>query len=186
LNLILENTLTVNVALDAQGTARNTLAWRVYNPLPKWEAGRDPRLVRALMLQGVYGSYLRLYAPKQSVLTKINLDGTDVGAGEIGTEYERAVWGRFFTVQPDKTVEIDFQYRVPRVVEVHEDGLHVYKLYVQKQPGTRAFPLTVNLTLPDNVEVLSMTLDGKERDFGPVQTDLRVDREIIVTYRLYE
>jgi hypothetical protein len=186
LNLILESKMSVKVALDDQGTASHTLAWTVHNPFPKWQAGRDPRLVRALMLQGVYGSYLRLYAPKQAVLTKINLDGQDVGAGEIAQEYGRSVWGRFFTVQPDKTVEIDFQYRVPGAVEVHEDGLHIYRLYIQKQPGTRGPPLTVDIDLPDNIEVLSMTLDGSERDFGPVETDLRVDREIVVRYQLYE
>jgi hypothetical protein len=186
LNLILDNKMAVNVALDAQGTARHELKWNVHNPFPKWQQGRDPRLVRALMLQGVYGSYLRLYAPKQAVLTRLNIDGADVGAGEIGTEYERAVWGRFFTVLPDKSAEIGFQYRVPNVVEVHEDDLRVYRLYIQKQPGTRAFPLTVNIALPANVEVVSMTIDGKERNFGPVETDLREDREIVVTYHLYD
>jgi hypothetical protein len=186
LNLILENRMTVNVALDITGTARHDLRWRVYNPFPKWQSEHDARLVRALMLQGVYGSYLRLYAPIQSVLTKLSLDGADVGAGEIGQEYDRAVWGRFFTVQPDKTVETGFQYRVPRVVEEDDDGLHVYRLYIQKQPGTRAFPLTVNIDLPDNVEVISMTVNGKEQGFGPIETDLRIDREIVVTYQLYD
>ena len=186
LNLILETKIEANIAIDAQGTARHDLNWTVFNPFPKWQATHDARLVRALMIQGVYGSYLRLYAPKQAVLQKINLEGTDVGAGEIGTEYERAVWGRFFTVQPDKTANLDFQYRVPRVVEEHGDGLRVYRLYIQKQPGTRAFPIKVNIHLPDNVEVMSMTLDGKQRDFGPIETDLRVDREIVVTYQLYD
>jgi len=138
------------------------------------------------MLQGVYGSYLRLYAPKQGTITRLNLDGVDVGAGEIGTEYERAVWGRFFTVLPDKSAEIGFQYRVPHVVEVHENDLRVYRLYIQKQPGTRAFPLTLNIALPANVEVVSMTLDGDERNYGPIETDLREDREIVVTYHLYD
>ena len=81
LNLILDNKMAVNVAVDAEGTARHDLKWTVHNPFPKWQAGRDPRLVRALMLQGVYGSYLRLYAPKQGTLPRLNLDGVDVGAG---------------------------------------------------------------------------------------------------------
>jgi hypothetical protein len=118
------------------------------------------------------------------VLSKINIDGTDVGAGEIAEEYDRAVWGRFFTVQPDKSVELDFQYRVPDVIKQRPDGLREYRLYIQKQPGTRAFPLTVTIDLPDNAEVLSMSLDGDERDFGPVETDLRVDREIVVSFQI--
>ena len=186
LNLIMENKMSVKVVLDDKGTANHMLAWTVHNPFLTWQAGRDPRLVRALMLQGVYGSYLRLYTPRQSVLTKINLDGQDVGAGEIAQEFGRSVWGRFFTVAPDRTVELEFQYRVPGVVEVHEDGLHVYRLYIQKQPGTRGSPLKVDIDLPNNIEVLSLTVDGKEREFGPVETDLRVDREIVVTYQLYE
>jgi hypothetical protein len=60
-----------------------------------------------------------------------------------------------------------------------------YRLYVQKEAGTEATPLTLKLSLPQGARVESVTLDGKKYEGGlNVSTDLRTDRLVEVTYRL--
>ena len=51
------------VQLDADGSASTRVDYAIDNPFPQWAEGRDPNLVSALMFSGVYGSYLRVYAP---------------------------------------------------------------------------------------------------------------------------
>ena len=63
------------------------------------------------------------------------------------------------------------------------DGSYHYRLYVQKQPGTRAHPLTLHFELPEGATITSLTLDGKVVIAGDVMTDLRTDRVIELTFR---
>ena len=64
LNLIMRPRVILDVQLLADGGARSTVTYRLTNPLPEWQSGRDPVLVKQLMLEGVYGCYLRVYAPR--------------------------------------------------------------------------------------------------------------------------
>lgn len=181
LNLILQNAVEVEVRLD-DTTALTTVVYEIANPFPEWERGRDPRLVRALMLDGVYGAYLRLYAPQQARLEDVRLDGRPAGAEQAGIELGRLAVGRFASVPPGATRRIEFRYAVPDVVETLEDGSHRYRLQVQKQAGTRAVPLAVRLELPPGAVLRGVTLDGKPAGLT-LETDLRTDRVIEVVYR---
>src|SRR5690606_12502514 len=93
LNLILENTLDVRVHLDPDtGAATTALSYGIANPFPDWQQGRDPRLVEALMLRGVYGSYLRLYAPPTAQLLDVRIGSRTAGAEQIDTEGGKRVF----------------------------------------------------------------------------------------------
>jgi hypothetical protein len=63
-------------------------------------------------------------------------------------------------LMPGETREVIFRYRLPE--RVSADG--AYSLYVQKQPGTWAAPLHVEIW------------DGK-RMLSAFQTDLKTDRQ---------
>src|SRR6185503_8750337 len=68
LNMILQNSAKVDIQLNADGTATTSVAYTITNPYAAWKEGRDPDLMRQLMLDGVYGSYTRVYAPRYSRL----------------------------------------------------------------------------------------------------------------------
>ena len=184
LNLILENRAAVQVALGAGGEANTTVAWHVFNPFPTWRQGRDPKLVEALMLQGVYGSYLRLYVPSGAHLASIHLDGKLAGAEQIGPELGKMVFGRFFTVRPGEARVVEYTYTTPGVVLHSEDGSSIYRLYVQKQPGTRAIPLRIGFLLPDGARLTGLTLDGEAVSGRTLETDLRTDRVIELRFKM--
>jgi hypothetical protein len=59
-----------------------------------------------------------------------------------------------------------------------------YRLFVQKQPGTRAIPLTITVHPPPGLEADSIELDGEELEDKPerIVTDLREDREVVLRY----
>lgn len=184
LNLILQKSVTVDIELGNGGTTKTKLAWHVSNPFPTWSQGRDQKLVEALMHQGVYGSYLRLYAPIGAHLTSIDLDGEPVGAEQIGPELGKMAFGRFFPVRPGEARIVEFSYATPGVVRALADGSFTYHLYIQKQPGTRAIPLNIEFHLPERAQATALTLDGETVSGLIVETDLRTDRIIELRFSL--
>lgn len=181
LNLILENSVDAQIQIE-DAAAEAILAYTTTNPFPEWQQGRDPLLVRALMLEGVYGSYLRLYAPPQAQLIDLRINSESVGPEAIDIELEKRVFARYTPVLPGETKTIEFHYRSEGVVEQLDDGWQRYRLYVQKQPGTRAIPLTLQLHLPPGAEVRSVTLNGVPAELS-IRTDLLVDRTVEVIFR---
>lgn len=184
LNLILETALRLDLQLTRQGEALSRVSYEVRNPFPEWREGRNPALVRALMLEGVYGCYLRVYAHAAARLRDVRLEGQTVGAEQVGMELGKMAFGRFFPVLPGETRRIDFLYRTPGVVHNHGDR-YEYSLYVQKQAGTRATPLELRLLLPEGAREVEVRVDGKRQsDAALVKTDLRTDRLIKVSFSL--
>ena len=181
LNLILQNAIGVGVQIDGDA-AETTVDYTMTNPFPEWRQGRDPRLVSALMLGGVYGSYLRLYAPPQAQFLDLRVDSQPAGAQQIDMELQKRVFGRFTPVLPGATRKVEFRYRTDGVVEQLAGGWRRYRLFIQKQPGTRAIPLTLQLHLPPGADVRSVTLDGAKAGTS-ITTDLRVDRTVEVIFR---
>jgi hypothetical protein len=183
LNLVLETTTELTVSLGRDGSRLATLNYDVKNPFPRWAEGRDPWLVRALMLDGVYGSYLRFYVPRDSVVRALRLDGEPAGIEQLEVEFGKTVFGRFFPVLPGQQRRVQAQYWTEDVVKARGE-LHHYSLYVQKQAGTRAMPLSVRLQLPAGATLERVLLDGRPQGGLAFSTDLRVDRRIEVYYRL--
>ncbi len=183
LNLVLEPRISLQVELREDGSALTVARYEVSNQLPAWRAGRDPVLVRELMWDGVYGSYLRLYATAGARLVDLRIDGRTAGAGEIGVDLGKTVFGRYFPVGPGETRVVEYVYLTPSVFDVAA-GEADYSLFVQKQPGTRAVPLTVTVTLPAGARLCETTLDGRSLGSATVvSTDLRTDRRIEVRFR---
>jgi hypothetical protein len=184
LNLILEPRARLDLQLRADGSVRSVATYTISNPFPQWAAGRDPRLVSTLMFEGVYGCYLRVYAPAQAGLLDVKVDGRSVGPEQAGVELGRRAFGRFFPVLPGGSAGAQFHYETPGVVRRLPDGVQRYELYVQKQAGTDATPLEIAFALPGGATLIDVRLDGKPVAGRPVSTDLRTDRRLEVLYRL--
>jgi cell division protein FtsB len=183
LNMILQPSLDVAVQLQPDGSAATHVAYSLANPFPDWAKGRDADLVERLMFSGVYGSFLRVYAPPQASLRYVTNDGNPVGAEQISTDFGYKAFGRYFQVLPGKSSKLEVAYQTPDIVQTSGTE-HTYRLYVQKEAGTDAVPLSLTLSLPPGAHLDSVTLDGKRNLTGlTINTDLRTDRTIEVTYQ---
>ena len=184
LNIVLEQRIDLTVQIDALGGAHHRLSVTYHNDLPAWSQGRDPDLVRRLMLSGRYGGYVRLLAPGGSRVQSVALAGREVGPEAIETERSKAVFGRYFALRSGEQAELAFGYTTPAVARP-EGELLVYRLYLQKQPGTDAIPVGLQIILPAGARLHSADLDGRPvASVTRVETDLAEDRELVVRYRL--
>ncbi len=184
LNLILQTTARLDLRILPDESVRQVVTYAISNPFPSWAAGRDANLVSKLMLSGVYGCYLRVYAGANASLAAVRINGTTVGPEQVGVELGRAAFGRFFTVAPGGRSEAQFVYQTPGVVRAEDDGMLHYRLHIQKQAGTNALPLQLNLALSNGAELVDVRIDGVSTGgSATVSTDLRTDRELDVSFR---
>jgi hypothetical protein len=183
LNLILETSAQVDVEMMESGDARTFVTYAVSNPFPEWEAGRDPRLVEALMIGGVYGCYLRVYAPSQARLANVRIDGQPVGTEQAQIEVGKMAFGRFFLVLPGASTQVQFHYETQGVIEDLGGGRYVYRLYIQKEAGTKALPIELRYALPSSALLDRVLVDGAEVEAGVIVTDLATDRVIEVFFQ---
>jgi hypothetical protein len=185
LNLILKTRARLDMQLQTDGTARSLVSYEVHNPFPQWKQERDPRLVKALMLDGVYGSYVRVYAGDKAQLRDARLDNKPAGVEQNGLELGKRVFGRFFPVLPGATSSAQVLYETKDVVQPIGVDTYRYQLSVQKQAGTNALPLDVRVLLPKGAELQSARLDGKPQTQGTtILTDLRTDRVIEIVFTM--
>ena len=186
LNLVVEPRIDLDVSIDREGNATDVVTVTYANDYSTWSQGKDPHLAALVTGHGslpLYGDYLRLVVPDGTSLREVAEEGTPVGAEDTWSEGGKAVLARYFVLPLDAKKELAFTYAVPLVVEVSEDS-HEYRLFVQKQPGTRAIPLTITIDPPPGWKIISTELDGEELEGKPnrIVTDLREDREVVVRY----
>jgi hypothetical protein len=199
-----ENSVEYQVSIEDQGgiTGRVTVTYRNRSgngpELCVQEAAYPPTY--AEMMEGCYWNYLRIYVPEGSKLVQgpqLTLPegslrarqgetggrplGTEVGPPESG----KGVYGVFFVVAPGERREMVFEYQQPSSVVVVGEQSETYRLLVQKQPGTLAVPLRVEVQLPSGSSVPATTPEASSLANGEVvfETDLRQDREFEVTFR---
>jgi hypothetical protein len=186
LNLVVEPRIDMDVSIDAEGNATNVVTVAYANDYSAWSEGKDPHLAGLVVGDGslpLYGDYLRLMVPEDTSLREVVEGETLVGAEDTWSEDGKAVLARFFLLPLDASKELAFTYAVPLVVYMGED-FQEYRLFVQKQPGTRAIPLTITIHPPPGLRIVSTEVDGEELEGKPnrIVTDLREDREVVVRY----
>lgn len=120
-----------------------------------------------------YRSYARVYVPLGSQLVSaqvIGKDGRTVPAQSVdrGEELGKSWFGAFISIEPGDAKTLSFTYRLPDSAVPGAVG-STYALLVQKQAGTIAHGLTLNL----DFDTTSTTV---------MHTDLRVDREFRVNF----
>jgi hypothetical protein len=152
------------------------------------------------MMEGCYWDYLRVYVPHgsqllqgpQLSLPEGSLRARESGSGGIRTatdvgpaEAGKAVYKSFFVVAPRDQRGITYEYQLPATVLLQSGSTTTYRLLVQKQAGTLAVPLQVEVKLPIDATILSASPGPSSGDDTKVvfSTDLRVDREFEVVFR---
>lgn len=137
-----------------------------------------------------YRTYARFYVPLGSTLLKgegmmlddkLNDPKRRPGTVDIGQELGHTVFGAFVSIEPGETRTLAMEYRVSdAVAKSIRQG--AYALDIQKQLGTLAHGLTLDLDFGKNVaraappEVPTQWGDARYR----LTTDLRLDRQFSV------
>ncbi len=148
------------------------------------------------MMDRCYWNYWRVYVPSGSTLIDATphavsgeylLLGEDFPAtmDELSDVTGKSGWGTLVFIPRGETVSSRVVYQLPpTVIFQADDGWH-YRLTVQKQAGTQAIPMQVQVILPPNRSVLSVSpspqmVSGAKLDFTLALT---TDRKIEVIFR---
>ena len=184
LNIAIEQSIRLDVTLDELGNARHRVTLGYVNNLPQWQEGRDPELVRRLMLGGTYGGYVRLLTAPGSRLIGVTERGVSIGLEEISEEGGKTVFGRFFALPSGQEKAIQIEYVSPTIVDMGRDDWE-YRLLIQKQPGAAPPLLRVNLSLPEGGRMRSLEVDGERQEKASQLTlDLRQDTELVLKFEV--
>lgn len=163
LNLIVKPVGTYTIALNGLGDARHELNLRYANPLPEWSKGKDPQLVKNLMLDGLYGGYLRVLGPENLTSPAVFVDGQPGAVEDVGMHAGREWFGTLLTLPPGATRDVTMRWTVP-IATTNPDE---YAVYLQKQAGTDGLCLGFNLTRegqrPRSIVVSGGTRDAQDR-----------------------
>ncbi len=96
-------------------------------------------------------------------------------------------YGTLLVVPGGDSLNTSFRFALPEAVISHVSSSDpwVYRLRVQKQPGTLAHPLTIRIHLPHGTAVQSTSptsvIEGSDILY---KTDLRTDQEIDIVFRI--
>lgn len=139
-----------------------------------------------------YRTYARLYVPAGTTLAvaagamendKIKDPGRHPGRADVMDELGRRVFGAFISVEPGETRTLEFRFKLaPAVADAVRGG--TYRLDVQKQAGTLAHGLTLDLDFGKKLTNAEPPEDrGKWGDARyTYATDLRVDRTFEIRF----
>jgi hypothetical protein len=137
-----------------------------------------------------YRTYTRIFVPAGSELIavtgnmlndKINDPARRPGKVDVADELGLRSFGTFLSVEPGEVRELVFTYRLPE--SVFRSGQN-YALYVQKQPGTVAVPLTLELGFDKRVASAApeeMRDKWGDNVYSQI-TDLIIDREFDIGF----
>ena len=162
------------------------------------EIGKEQYVQKDYPIDRCYWAYVRVYtapgtelldADPQAISGESMLSGIDVPpqVDALGGEEEiQGVQGFGFLklVPGGETVATNLRFGLPASVVTREaDGAWMYRLRVQKQPGTVAIPFTLRIQLPQGAVVQSMP-EGAIFEEGAVilQTDLRLDLNLEISF----
>lgn len=137
-----------------------------------------------------YRTYTRIYVPRGSELlsssgyvTDDRLHNGKPTTATAGEELGKTVFAGFTSVEPQTENTLELRYRLPaELAAPYRDGS--YTLFVQKQPGTAAYGLALDIEAAGRIQSHSPEAVGTIRDNHLiVETDLARDREFQVTFR---
>ncbi len=161
LNLIIAPEAVYQVEIDRSGTAHHSLALHYRNTLPEWSNGKDPRLVKQLMLGGLYGGYLRVFTPRGMVHPAVAVNGSAVPPEDYGTRGSFDWFGAFFSLPSGKEAAVALSWAVPNVAT--GAAANDYSLTIQKQPGTAGMCIDLKLTR-EGAAPGRLVVEGGRRD----------------------
>jgi hypothetical protein len=194
-NPLVNETLEYRVSLGADGLAQGELQIGYHNrsqgsatdcdPAPRYGADYIADMHRC------YWDYLRVYVPEGSRLTvatpaplpeaslyhrkwgRAGRETLTIGPPELGKQ----VFAVYLLIPRGESREQRFQYGLPQGAVRREGEDWVYALKVQKQPGSRAWPLTVTIVLPEGAHSIASDPAPTEQRGSEIIYRWRLDRD---------
>ena len=182
LNAVTDQSLDLEVKLDASGNADDTLTVHWDNGILS-DAARPYRELPTLQGLTTLGMYFRLYVPQRSRLATVNV-GTQIpitSPSDMEDEAGRTVIANYLRIPPGSAT-LTYSWISPFPADLGEDGITTYRLTIQKQPGLRPGPLHLRIALPPGATIVDasprLTLGG-----GTATVDATFDRDMVVVIR---
>jgi O-antigen ligase len=186
----------VDLAASGGPRARLTLTYQNRTDHPVGDCVQEARYggSYADMTQRCYWDYVRVYVPVGSRLLKgpelslppgslLAQSGDALPSKLISPTLSMdnwAVWTAFFALEPLAERSLTFEYQLPaQILDSGAGGLSYYRLQIQKQPGTDAVPLRLEIVLPPDAQVVKALPDG----LTVLDTDLSLDRDLVLGFQ---
>jgi len=194
-NPLVDETLEYKVSLGADGSAQGELQIGYHNRSQGSAADCDPASRYGADyiadMHRCYWDYLRVYVldgSRLTVATPAPLPEASLyhrkwgGAGRetltIGPpELGKQVFAVYLLIPRGESREQRFQYGLPQGTVRREGADWVYALTVQKQPGSRAWPLTVTIVLPEGAQSIASDPAPTEQRGSEIIYRWRLDRD---------
>lgn len=179
-NAIIEQTIQLDIDLGNPQAPQKFIEITYRNPADSGKACNDPvePAERYYPITRCYGNYLRIYTPEGSLLKSATphpvpaewtVDGRFIPArvDTITDDLDGfSIFGTYFFVQSGETLSTSFTLESPaNVIQQKDEKTFLYRLKIQKQPGTVAIPVFFKLTLPDGTTIQSapenLLMDGQ-------------------------
>jgi hypothetical protein len=198
---VMQQTMHYSVTLSHDSAPQATLSW-VYtntNPLQAGCVHRPPNYdlntTYQELIQQCYWLYRRVLTPSGTEF--IDASRHPTGPGELITgqlsdgatrmseEDDKTVFGTLLIVPRGQRVESNLSYTLPALVVQPNGGKQLYHLIWQKQPGAAAWPVTISLTWPADMQlvVAQPTPVVTTTQTAIFQFNLDMDREVSVTLK---
>ena len=182
LNAVTDRALDLSVQLDQYGNAHDNLDIAWTNQI-QTDLGAPYRVLPTLQDLRVLGMYFRLLVPDRSRIGTVSGGSYQAltAPADIGTEAGREVFANYLRV-PAGTTHLDYAWVSPYAADSADDGTFTYRLTIQKQPGLRAGPLHLVITLPAGASLVDASA-GLTVVGGKVTLDTTFDRDLVLAIR---
>lgn len=193
-NAIIEQNIDIEIDIADLAKPRKNIKITYFNPLDNGKDCGEPgeKEDRYYPIIRCYGNYLRIYSPEGSLLTAATphpvpaewtVNGQFVPA-RVDTLTDDldgfSVFGTYFFVPSGDTLSTSFALETPAsVITQQADDSYVYRLKIQKQPGTIAIPISLRLILPDEV-IVAQTPKGFALENGTLTGKFQLREDIII------
>ncbi len=168
---VLKRNITYTLEPNSAGDLIATATLSYSNPGgPSWKTSR-------------YQSYTRLYVPEGATLIKSS--GAVAGSVTSGDELGKTYFGAYIIIPLRSTGQLVFQYKLPRRMAENMKTYKNYSLLVQKQPGSGATSLSVDVRFNNEIKSYNPSnLYSKTPEPGRFtsQGDLTIDRSFLINF----
>lgn len=174
-------TLTYDVEIREDDTldSRLTIGYQYFDDV----AGQDPAVDAEFHGPLDYRSLLQVFLPAGTSIE----DTDNLGNFDVIEQDNHTLFVTSSIIEYDSGERYQILYTTPPLIQTIGD-LKAYRLLVQKQPGSRAQALNVQIRLPENAQVISSTPNAAanyelEQPIVDFRLELDGDRWIEVIYR---
>ncbi|MCB0166145.1 MAG: DUF4012 domain-containing protein [Anaerolineae bacterium] len=190
--------LDYEVVLAADGQARAEATLMLHHQAPKRPQPCSIAVRYAPVyeqnMQRCYWNYLRLLVPVHSHLIQgpnltvegqYLLDGQrTTGQVDVSPISTKMSWGQLLLLAPGESQTVSYAYTLPPGTVKRHDDEWLYRLYLQKQPGTLSSPVQVSVVLPAGAQPINSRPEPATVDATTLtyRLDLNKDQTVQLTY----